>query len=438
MQFRHHQVQKQTIKQSLNTKLIHMFNIFQSSYAELVELVKKETEDNMFIEVTHSDSLTPSKPSSSSSNSQSDIIESTLTDENQNLDTFLTSQLDLLHLKPSIQKGIFCLIEALNENGFLDNYDSLSKEIMKKTGLTKKSMDSCLDILQQFEPEGIAARSLEECLLIQLSHFDLENKELNDLIKSVIRHHLSDIAEHSYQHIADSLDISKEGVIAIHEFIKTNLNPSPISGFNTGETSHYIVPSFECDFVDNKLQIKNLERSQGISISISKQYEVLLNDPNTDDKTRQYLKAKYDKAKELELHINNRHKTLDSLISFIANKQSLFFQKGPEYLIPLLQKDVASSLTITPSTVSRILCSKYCRTPYGVIPLKILCPRSFYGKTKDQFLKLIQHYLESYPTLSDNKIAMILKENNIQIARRTVAKYRHQLGLDSSYFFGRQ
>ena len=124
-------------------------------------------------------------------------------------------------------------------------------------------------------------------------------------------------------------------------------------------------------------------------------------------------------------------------MQYIASKQTLYFEKGDKFLVPLLQKDVASYLDITPSTVSRLLCSKYCRTPFGTIPLKLLCPRNYFGKTKDQFLDIISYYLHKYPNYSDNKISGILSEHNISIARRTVAKYRSLLGLKSSYFSGR-
>ena len=124
----------------------------------------------------------------------------------------------------------------------------------------------------------------------------------------------------------------------------------------------------------------------------------VLNDKNTDEKTKEFLKEKYNKAKELADNLANRHQSIEKLMAFIAEKQLLFFEHGESCLIPLLQKDVATELSMNPSTVSRILSSKFCRTPHGVFPIKFLCPRNHFGKQNynsnnslNNFLKTIQN-----------------------------------------------
>ncbi|RAP28701.1 hypothetical protein DID78_04770 [Candidatus Marinamargulisbacteria bacterium SCGC AG-343-D04] len=186
------------------------------------------------------------------------------------------------------------------------------------------------------------------------------------------------------------------------------------------------------------MTITNLEQKKGISIAISQEYLHLLNDSKTDEKTRLFLKEKHEKAKELYQHLENRHRTIEKLMHYICNKQHLFFQHGHPCLIPLLQKQVAHDLSMNPSTISRILSSKFCRTPFGIFPLKYLCPRNYFGKTNHQFKKLIEQIFLQFPKYSDQKISNILLHQGISIARRTIAKYRLESGLSSSYFQGRK
>ena len=435
MQFRPQFSQKQTMKQQLNKKMIQMFSVFQSSYNDLVEKLEQERDQNMFIELSYN---TPSDSSYvKKSDQEGDIFDTAKSIEFQNIDSLLMSQLDLLNLKEKEYNCILALIENLDSNGFLKNFDTISASLCKQLNCNKAFLRKCLEILHEFEPEGIGARSIQECLLIQLKNHDLENEELNSLIAAVISDYLEAIATEDFNLIAAELDISVEAVSAIAEFIKSNLNPTPASMFVDTKTPQYVSPSFDVDYKDNQLKIVNLEKTTGVKISISSHYLNLLNDPSTDAQTKTFLKEKLEKAKELEANILNRHKTLEKLMQYIATKQTLYFQKGEKYLIPLLQKEVAQHLDITPSTVSRLLNSKYCRSRFGTISLKLLCPRSYFGKTKDQFIELIHHFLNEYPNYSDNKISHILKEYNITIARRTVAKYRLELGLSSSYFSGR-
>jgi RNA polymerase sigma-54 factor len=435
MQFRQQFSQKQTMKQQLNKKMIQMFSIFQSSYTDLVDKLEQERDQNMFIELTYNNS--PNSNFVKKSESEGDILETARSVEFQSLDSFLVSQLDLLNLKPKEYDAVLCLIENLDNDGFLKNYSAIAPALCKQLNCNKVFLNKCLDILHEFEPEGVGAKSIQECLLIQLKNYDLENDYLSSLITTVITFHLENLGAEDYEEIASDLDVSIDAVETITDFIKTNLNPTPASMFSDTQTTHYINPSFDIAFKENKLNIVNLEKTAGVSISISSHYLSLLNDPATDKQTKEFLKEKLEKAKELEENILNRHKTLEKLMEYITSKQSLYFQKGDKYLVPLLQKEVATYLDITPSTVSRLLNSKYCRSSFGTIALKILCPRSYFGKTKDQFLELINHFLTQYPTYSDNRISKLLTEHNISIARRTVAKYRTELGLKSSYFSGR-
>lgn len=430
--------QKQSLALSLNPKLIQMFNIFHLSYADLLNHIKQEQDDNVFIEVSQSDSLmikslTKQSSVTSSDTQATDLISS---QDYQSIRDFALSQLNYSLLTKTEKHVLTLLIDSLNDNGFILNWTEASTYIKKSLSVSQAVIDKCLAVLQEFEPDGIGARSLEECLTIQLDHLELDNMDLISLLNKVIKRHLTDLADQNYKVIAKSCNIPIEGVTVLADFIKTNFNPNPGASFSN-KNPHYITPSFQILFSNDNLTIQNLEVDKGISINLSETYLQTLEQKDLDVKTKQFLTEKYQKAKDMIQFINQRRVMLETLMSTIAKKQVLYFQKGPDFLIPLLQKDIAKELSLSPSTVSRILSSKFCQTQYGTIPLKVLCPRNYFGKTKAQFIAFIAYFLKENPQLSDNKIAMMLKEKGIHIARRTVTKYRNELGLVSSYFKGR-
>ena len=430
--------QHQSLKLSLNPKLIQMFNIFHLSYADLVDHIQQEQQDNVFIDVSQPDRLMTTTLSKSSSRTESD---NHLSDTIANLDyqsirEFALSQLNYCSATAIQKQIISLLIDSLDDTGFISNWKSVSKHIQTSLSVSSTVVNKCLLLLQEFEPDGIGARSLSECLEIQINHLDLDDESLSSLLIKVTQSHLEDLANQHYESIASSCNIPLKGVSPLADFIKSHLNPNPGSMFDSNITP-YITPSFRLSYNDGAVVIQNLEIDKGISISLSETYLETLNSKDIDKESKQFLTEKYHKAKDMIQFINQRRDMLDSLMSYIANKQILYFQKGPDYLVPLLQKDVASDLSLSPSTVSRILSSKFCETNFGTIPLNILCPRNYFGKTKDQFTTFIAYYLKTYPHLSDQKICLLLNDKGIPIARRTVTKYRHQLGLVSSYFKGR-
>ncbi len=428
--------QIQSLKLGLNPKLIQMFNIFHLSYADLVEHIKQEQDDNVFIDISHSDSLITKSIKQQSSDTDVNLSDLVPNTDYQSIREFALSQLDYCPATTLQKKVLSLLIESLDDKGFLLTWPAIIKQVQSSLAVSTATITKCLSLLQEFEPDGIGARSLGECLEIQIRHLDLNNDKLSSLLIKVVHSHLDDLANQNYQAIAKSCHIPLEGVMPLADFIKSNLNPNPGSAFSSNLT-HYITPSFQVSYENNKININNLEINKGISVSLSDTYLATLNSKDIDKQTKEFLTEKYNKAKDMIHCINQRREMMESLMTYIAKKQILYFQHGPEYLVPLLQKDVAAALSLSPSTVSRILSSKFCQTHYGTIPLTVLCPRNHFGKTKKQFSIFIAHYLKQHPHLSDQKICLLLQEKGIKIARRTITKYRHELGLDSSYFNGR-
>lgn len=432
------QTQKQTIKQMLSPKTIQMLKIFNSSYRDLVEQIQQESTENVFIDIQQPSQLEDYelayRKSHQSQFNQLDISDFAKDDYKQNLHEFLYSQLNLIRLTDEQRSITTFLIDHIDSRGYIDSFSTLKKTISTRFNIDERKVLHCLKIIHTLEPEGVGARSLKECLLIQLEQFELENIDLFNLIKQVISHHLDALSKDDYDTIAESLSIPVEGVTSIQTFIKTNFNPNPGSNYTSERLDQHIIPSFDISFSsESGLVIKNLEQQHGIKISISKRYVDMLNDPTIDQKTKEFLTQKLEKAKDLETHLNNRGTTMNQIADYLFSKQHLFLQNGFDYLIPLLQKQLAHDLTMNPSTVSRILSSKYCRTPHGVFALKQLCPRNHFGKTAVQLKKIVAALIDEHPTLSDQKLSHLLTQQGIPMKRRTVTKYRHDIGIDSRF-----
>jgi RNA polymerase sigma-54 factor len=426
-------------KQVLSHKMIQMMKIFNKSYTDLVEDINQESKENVLLEIERDDQLLSQSLSNSGSMTQAgdtvaDVSEYAVDHSGQSLHQFLQKQLNFLHIDKKDKKVAELLIEHIDDRGFITDYDEIKVEIMSKLAVSDRKVRDTLKIIQHFEPEGVGARSLKECLLIQIEQTDLENEELSDLLKKIVSSHLDELGENNFEKLSEKLNIPIEGVEALAEYIRVNLSPNPGAPFSSQSNHFYITPSFEVYSDQNKIILKNLEYEQGVKLSLSQKYLQILEDPKTDQDTKLFLKEKLAKAQELISNIENRRRNLDQLVTFIINTQQLFVKKGPLYLEPLLQKQIAEKIDISNSTVSRILSSKFIRTEWGVFALKQLCPRNHFGKTAERLQLLIADVIKENPGLSDQKISELLKRNfRMDIARRTVTKYRHLAGLEANF-----
>ena len=432
------QTQSQKLRQLLSPKMIQMLKVFNTPYRDLLEQVRAECADNVVIEIQQHDKLEQyemglRKQTTPTVNNK-DISDFAGDTAGQNLHEFLLSQLNLIAITDDKKAIAEYLIDSIDPRGYILNFKDIKAQICKKFTVKERTVIDVLKTVQTFEPDGVAARSLKECLLIQLEHYDLDNQELVDVIERVIKYHTDDLTADNYEKIANATDLTIEGVKSIHDFIKNNFNPNPGSAYSSDRFDYSIIPSFEVQLDESgTVIITNLEQKMGIKINISAHYINLLTDPKLDQETKEFLTEKMQKAKDLESHLLNRTQTMDKIASYLFNKQQLFLQKGYDYLMPLLQKEVASDLSMNASTVSRIFSSKYCRTPYGIFSLKQLCPRSHFGKTAVQLKKIIQATMEEHPRLSDQKLSNLLTARGIPIKRRTVTKYRHELGVETRF-----
>ncbi len=324
------------------------------------------------------------------------------------------------------------MIYNIDSNGYL-RYDL--PEIFDFAGGTipKEVAEAILAEIQSLDPPGVGARNTMECLLLQLDQAD----EQFVIKEKLIRNHLDDIYKNRLPKIAKELGRSMEEVKEILDEI-AKLNPRPGSKF-ASESAQYILPDVIVERVDGEYSVK-LQEQYVPSLRISKAYRQLLEEKSRDAKTREFIKKKIEAARWLIEAIEQRQNTLIRVSQKIFDHQKTFLEHGVSHLNPLKMQRIAQSLDIHVSTVSRAIADKYVQTDRGIYPLKFF----FTGGTATSLgervsrtsvqnkVKEIIETEDKVAPMSDDEIADVLKKDGLNIARRTVTKYRKMLRIPSS------
>ncbi|RME76231.1 MAG: RNA polymerase sigma-54 factor, partial [Planctomycetota bacterium] len=291
-----------------------------------------------------------------------------------------------------------------------------------------------LEIIQSLDPPGVGARGLEECLLLQMR--DAKGPEA-ELARRIVERHFEDLKKNRLPKIRRALEVPLEAVKDAVAFI-ASLNPYPGASFSSREPRR-IIPDLECELVDGRYEVRLLDEYIP-RVRISKHYRDMFEQQGDNPAVREYLKKKIESAKWLMDAIEQRRSTLLRIAKEIVDYQSDFLDRGIDALKPLKMQYVADRVGVHVSTVSRAISQKYIQTPRGVLPLRFF----FTGGTTNadgesesvlalkQKVKDVIEQEDKHHPLSDEDVAHKLREMGYQIARRTVTKYRKQLGIPSS------
>ncbi|MBI4616122.1 MAG: RNA polymerase factor sigma-54 [Planctomycetes bacterium] len=347
------------------------------------------------------------------------------------LQDHLLDQFNLLEMPPRVRTVGENLIYNIDRNGRLQF--SL-EEIVQSIGssVTAEDARDALELIQSLDPPGVGARTTEECLLLQLKTVEGDY----EFLKELILHHLEDIKKNRLPQIARKTGRTLEEVKEAIEIL-SKLNPFPGAAFST-ERAQFIIPDVIVEEIDGEYML-TLEESFIPHLRISNHYKSIVRDKSNDVEARKYIDKKIKAAKWLIDSIVQRQQTLYNVASELVNSQKAFLDHGLSHLRPLKMQDVADKLGIHVSTVSRAIAEKYMQTPRGIFPMKFF----FSGAVKTQdgdesrvrVKQRVQEVIESEDRanpLSDDEIADKMKAQGIDIARRTVTKYRKALGIASS------
>jgi len=365
------------------------------------------------------------------------------TPEKQSLNEQLMSQLRLLNLSPELFRLGEEIIGNIDEDGYLAvSLEDIVKdlELFENIKIPYDQAEKLLKQIQHFEPLGIASRNLQECLLVQLEEKDI-NPKIKNIAKKILSEYFDDFTSKRYEALENKLKITRDELKEALNIIQ-HLNPKPGEGTLTNTDVQQITPDLIVEKVDNKfivyLNDKNIPQ-----IRINPEYEFILKKKlkkikSGDEKElKKFIKEKLDAAKWFIDAIEQRKITLLRVMNLIVEKQKDFFEYGEKHLKPMIYKDIAEPLNLDISTISRVVNGKYVQSPVGIHELKYFFSEGLETESgeaisnknvKIRIKEIIENEDKSNP-YSDDEIAKILNQEGIKIARRTVAKYREQLGI---------
>jgi len=344
----------------------------------------------------------------------------------------LRQQLALIVLEPEVRGGADAIIGNLDETGYLPEP---LEDIAAAEGHTLESLESALSEIQRLDPAGVGARSLQECLLLQL-----ESRNGRDgLAWRIVKDHLKLVESKSVKELCRLLGRPAEHIQVAFDVIR-HLDPKPgirYSGPGARQVEPDVYIFKEGD--DYLIQISDEDLPQ---LRLNGNYRKMLDREQEPDKeTRNYVKERFQSALQLIRNIEQRKQTILKVCQSIVQRQEAFLEQGLDHLRPMMIKDVAEEIGVHPSTVSRAVASKYAHTPQGVFELRFFFSEAVQGPSGGgiplQTLKrMVKKMIEEEDTtkpLTDDQIAAALQQQGIQVTRRTVAKYREDMKIPSTH-----
>ncbi|MBN2263536.1 MAG: RNA polymerase factor sigma-54 [Prolixibacteraceae bacterium] len=470
--------QKLTLQQKLLQKLspqqIQMIKLLELPALQLEQRIKRELEENPVLEVddNHREGDPQEERSADNNETEKDIsIEEYLSDEpsykyranNYSKDDkkedipfsigttfheYLSEQLGLVDLNEQDQILAEYIIGNIDEDGYLRReveamVDDLAFSM--NIDVSDEQMHKMLAVVQELDPPGIGARDLRECLLIQLKRKEYQTEVVGNATR-VIDEFFDEFSKKHYDKIMQRLDIDEEELRDVIEEV-VHLNPKPGGSYSNplNKANQAIMPDFLLEINEGQMQV-NLTRGNVPDLRVSAHYANMLraysekkNNHSKEQKDAvSFVKQKLDSAKWFIDAIKQRHQTLLLTMNAIIEYQKDYFTDGDETkLKPMILKDIAEITGLDISTISRVSNSKYIQTHFGIYPLKFFFSESMQDESGEEvstrkIKKILQDTIDAEDKrkpVTDERLALILKEKGFPIARRTVAKYREQLNI---------
>ncbi|MDR2038038.1 MAG: RNA polymerase factor sigma-54 [Bacteroidales bacterium] len=464
---------QQKLVQKLSPQQIQMIKLLEIPTMQLEERIKEELEENPALEEGREKTEDNSDDASSQAEDNSDNTDLSIDEylssddtplyklnaknfsqeEQKNEIPFsvgnsfhdqLESQLGLRNIDGRQKALAEYLIGNIDDDGYLRrDISAIVDDLAFSLGIetSEEELEKVLHLIQEFDPPGVGARDLRECLMLQLQ----QKEEGPDIIlaKKILIQHFDEFTKKHYDKIMSRLGVSENELKnAISEILK--LNPKPGGSFQSDRVAEHIIPDFILENKDGTLQL-SLNSRNIPELRVSRTYTDMLDSysKNKSDKQTKdavsFVKQKLDSAKWFIEAIRQRQNTLMHTMEAIVDYQRNYFLSGGDeaLLNPMILKDIADTTGFDISTVSRVANSKYVQTPFGIFPLKFFFSEGLQTDSGEEvstreIKKILQECVENESKrkpLTDDELAAILQEKGYQIARRTVAKYREQLNI---------
>lgn len=435
----------QSQKLILTTQLKQSLAILNMSRLEVEEEIRKESESNPLLEaekneegidwekyIKHMESINIRQDKNDAPYSSENAVDfENMIRSTSNLYDYLIDELK--YFKLTLEEKRICkyIIDSLDEDGYLRIND---KEIYDELRVDASLFRRCLDIVQQLDPPGIGARNISECLILQLERMGISN----NIVENIIMNDLELIGRNKLKDIAKKYKISIEKCKEAIEIIR-HLDPKPGRACSNDKCV-YVQPDVIVDKIDGKYIVHTNEKDV-YNIKINDFYRNMMTDKDSDKEAKEFIKERLNSAATLIKNIESRKSTILRIAEAIIEEQQEFIQKGEKYIKPMKMKDIADKLEIHESTVSRGVNGKYMLTPFGLYEFKFFfnaaleTDNSSEGASSAGIKRDIKDIIDGEnkkKPLSDDSISKMLKEKGVSVARRTVAKYREEMGIPSS------
>jgi RNA polymerase sigma-54 factor len=351
----------------------------------------------------------------------------------QSFGDYLEQQLAMMNLTEDEARAARAVVGSLDDDGF---FCAKLEEIAQVAGVTVEVAERALRVVQQLDPPGVGARTLAEALRIQLDYLGIDEP----LLVKIAESHLDDVAGSHLRKIARSLRVNEDEVRRLVDILRL-LNPRPAGAFSPGPSPGYIVPDVTLRRFDDGWSVTS--NSDAVpTLRVSTRYRSMLRDGSgADTETVRYLKDHIRSAEAFIRNVDRRKDTVSRIAEIVLEVQRDFFEDGKGPLRPLRLEDVAVEIGVHLSTVSRGVTGKYMATPYGMFELKHFFSGGYRTASgmdvaatsvKQRLRELLEAEDATRP-LSDQRLADLLSDEGIPVARRTVAKYREELGIEPSW-----
>lgn len=459
---------KQELTQKLQQKLsplqIQTIKLIELPVQELEQRIRKELEENPVLDdeaptEKEDEDEAPREVSLSNLNEDDPIPSYRLhvnnygKDERPQYNTFsvkesftqsLMEQLGFRNLTKHQYDVAAFLIGSLDDDGYLRrDIDSIVDDLAFRANIetTPEEVEDMLKIIQTFEPTGVGARDLRECLLIQLRAMN-QTKEVKDA-EAILENYFQEFSNRHFQKIMSALNLSEDELrAAMGKILKLNPSPGGQVDDSYNDQAQQIIPDFKLDLVDGELKL-SMPRFSIPEIHINKKYaDILMEAANSSERQKKeaatFVKQKMDSAKWFVEALKQRHNTLMSTMQAIVDYQHDYFLDGDEsHLKPMVLKDIAEKTGFDISTISRVVNSKYIETNFGIFPLKYFFSEGLENQDGDEvstreLKKVLQECVDSedkHKPLTDDQLVEVMTSKGYKVARRTIAKYRDQLGI---------
>ncbi|KRL02984.1 RNA polymerase factor sigma-54 [Liquorilactobacillus capillatus] len=426
------QEQKQVQKLAMTQQMQQSIQVLRYSIEDLHTFLSQQQLDNPFIKINDRMNYSTSTTHSGDMGKKDDWVAQTAEHKQQSLYDYLLAQVHLTMRKTVLRGWVVFLIEHLDPNGYLRI--NLT-EVLKKTKVDETTLLDALTLLQQLDPPGIGARNLQECLLLQID----DHANAPAYTYQIISQMFMQFADRKWSEIAQHFEISLEDIQNVFDYVRT-LSPAPGAVFGQDDIG-YVYPDLIVKVDKERQKIKLSITKQSMPLVVFKKDYFDEFSQMSDKEVKKYLREKKNDYLNIARNLERRGTTIERVGKTIVKHQAAFFLEENHPLNPLLLREVAHELHLHESTVSRAVNGKYLKCDFGVYELRHFFTKRVNNNKENEELTadavqaqikaLIDAENKAKP-LSDSKLVQLLNQNEIEISRRTVAKYRDAMGIRAS------